>query len=126
MKFSLSCEKSFAIETTLSGKYLIDIVKNAKNIGFNVSLIYLFLETSDENIYRVRNRVLNGGHNVPTEDIIRRHKRSKYLFWNSYRNLVDEWILFFNGDDNFELVANNKEIYNDSLLNIFLEGVEYE
>lgn len=35
-------------------------------------------------------------------------------------------MLFFNGDDNFELVANDKEVYNDSLLSIFLEGVEDE
>lgn len=126
LEYSLSKDNSFAIETTMSGKYLIDVITNAKHKGFNVSLVYLFLETTDENIYRVKNRVLNGGHDVPIVDIIRRHKRSKNLFWNSYKNIVDEWMLFFNGDDNFELVANDKEVYNDSLLNIFLEGVKDE
>lgn len=122
----LSSDKSFAIETTLSGKYLVNIINKAKSYGFHISLIYLFLETSNENIYRVKNRVLGGGHNVPTVDIIRRYTRSKNLFWKVYQNIVDEWILFFNGDDNFELVANNNEVYSDSLLELFLEGVKYE
>ena len=126
LKSFLSQNKSFAIETTLSGKYLVNVIKDAKNRGFKISLIYLFLETSKENIYRVKNRVLNGGHDVPIDDIIRRYERSKNLFWNIYKNITDEYMMFFNGDDNFEIVANNQEIYNESLLNLFLEGVENE
>ena len=68
---------SFVVETTLSGKYLIDYIKKAKSLEFEVILIYLFLETPDTNIARVKNRVLNGGHHIPKEDIIRRYYRSK-------------------------------------------------
>jgi predicted ABC-type ATPase len=120
---SLSKDNTFIIETTLSGKYLSSIIEKAKNNNFRVSLIYLFLETEDENIYRVKNRVLNGGHNVPREDIIRRYYRSRELFWHTYKNIVDEWILFFNGDDNFELVANNDEVIDEELFKIFFDGV---
>ena len=123
---SLDEENSFIIETTLSGKYLIKIIDKAKQRGFKVSLIYLFLETDNENIYRVKNRVLKGGHNVPTEDIIRRYYRSRKLFQNVYKKMVDEWMLFFNGDDNFELVENQDELYDEELKNLFLEGMKNE
>ena len=63
-----------------------------------------------ENILRVKNRVLAGGHNVPEADIIRRYERSKYLFLYLYKELVDEWSLFYNGDDKFELIANNQMV----------------
>ena len=122
---SLTQKKSFIIETTLSGKYLINIIKKAKKRNFKVSLIYLFLETDTENIYRVKNRVLKGGHDVPLNDIIRRYYRSRYLFENIYKKLVDDWMLFFNGDDSFELVENKDEVYDEELKKIFLEGIKY-
>jgi predicted ABC-type ATPase len=120
---SLAKESSFMIESTLSGKYLANIIKEAKNKGFVVILIYLFLENDVENILRVRNRVLNGGHNVPEEDIKRRYVRSKKLFYHTYKEMVDGWMLFFNGDDNYELVANKEQIFLDDLYNNFLKGL---
>ena len=113
LELSLTENNSFVIETTLSGKYLVNVIKKAKELDFHTSLIYLFLETNEENIYRVKNRVLNGGHDVPVDDIIRRYYRSRSLFYNTYKNLVDEWVLFFNGDDNFELVENQNETFDD-------------
>jgi len=118
--------KSFIIETTLSGKYLIDIIKQAKELNFKVVLIYLFLETTDENIFRVKNRVLNGGHNVPTEDIKRRFKRSRKLFIEVYKSLVDEYLIYFNGDDNYELIANQNTILDEELYKGFLDGANNE
>lgn len=126
LEVSLQGNDTFIIETTLSGKYLIQVIKKAKAKHFRITLIYLFLETEKENIYRVKNRVLKGGHHVPTEDVIRRYHRSRKLFWSTYRHLVDEWLLFFNGDDNFELVADTHENYDDTLLRQFLEGADHE
>ncbi len=110
----------------MSGKYLIKVIQEAKEKDFEVSLFYLFLETQDENIYRVKNRVLNGGHNVPVDDVIRRYYRSRKLFWHTYKDLVDNWVLFFNGDDNFELIANNEEILDEDLFQVFYKGMNDE
>lgn len=120
---NLSKESSFMIESTLSGKYLANIIKEAKSRGFVVVLIYLFLENEIENILRVRNRVLNGGHNVPDEDIKRRYTRSRKLFYNTYKDMVDRWMLFFNGDDSYELVANEEQVFMDDLYDKFLKGL---
>ncbi len=126
LESSLRENRSFVIETTLSGKYLIKYIEQARDNGFTINLIYLFLESKEENIYRVKNRVLKGGHDVPIDDIIRRYKRSKNLFWTTYRQIVDEWVIFFNGGDSFEPVASNKETIDEDLLQIFLEGIENE
>ena len=86
LELSLTENNSFVIETTLSGKYLVNVIKKAKELDFHTSLIYLFLESNEENIYRVKNRVLNGGHDVPVDDIIRRYYSRRSLFYNTYKN----------------------------------------
>jgi len=106
-------DKSFVIETTLSGKYLTKYIKIAKRNGFVVKLIYLFLETPEVNILRVKQRVLKGGHDVDKKDIIRRFYRSKEMFWNVYKDLVDEWVVYYNSDEYFEKIADNKIIYDE-------------
>jgi len=123
---SLSQNNSFILETTLSGKYLQKVIYKAKEAGFYISLIYLYLDSDSENILRVKNRVLAGGHNVPEIDIIRRYERSKYLFLYLYRQIVDEWSLFYNGDDKFELIANHKMIIDESTYNNFLKDIKHE
>lgn len=121
---NLNENKSFMIESTLSGKYLKDVINKAKEKDFKIVLIYLFLETEDENISRVKNRVLNGGHDVPENDIKRRYFRSKKLFWNTYKDMVDNWMLFFNGDDDYEMVANQDDVFITNLFEKFLKEVK--
>lgn len=124
LEVNLNGENSFMIESTLSGKYLKDVIAKAKSKGFKVVLIYLFLETQIENILRVKNRVLNGGHDVPPDDIKRRYTRSKNLFWKTYKNMVDNWMLFFNGDDDYEIVANQDNIFVEYLYENFLKDIK--
>jgi len=117
-------EESFILETTLSGKYLEKIISKAKQKKFTIVLIYLFLDDDTENILRVKNRVLNGGHNIPTEDIKRRYIRSRKLFMSLYKNIVDKYLIFYNGDDNYELVAEDGEILDEELYTQFVKGFE--
>ncbi len=121
---SLALDKSFMVETTLSGKYLKKVINKAKENNFKIVLIYLFLETDNENILRVKNRVLNGGHDVPVEDIKRRYIRSRELFMNLYKDMVDKWILFFNDDNGYDLVANSEQIFKDELYSMFMGDIK--
>lgn len=124
----LNTEKSFAIETTLSGKNHIKTIERAKKIGYQVVLIYSYLDSPILCENRIKIRVLNGGHNIPKEDIIRRFYRSKKNFWNIYKNLVDEWNLFYNGNSEYILVAqysnNEVEIFNENLYNEFIKDLK--
>lgn len=88
---------SFAVESTLSGNNIFRIISRAKQQNYKIILIYTFLKNCSICIERVKNRVKNGGHNVPEKDIIRRYYKSLIKFWNEYKYNVDEWTLFYNG-----------------------------
>ena len=121
----LNKRKSFAIETTLSGKSHIKTIAKAKSFGYKVVLIYSYLDSPEFCEKRIKIRVLNGGHNIPKEDIVRRFYRSKENFLNLYKDLDDMWNIFYNGTSEYILVAqgSNKEleIYNENLYNIFIK-----
>jgi len=120
---NLQLDTSFIIETTLSGKYLIKYIQQAKKLHFQVSLIYLFLENPSTNISRVKNRVLNGGHNVPQDDIIRRFYRSKNMFYAIYKDIVDHWSIYYNSNETFEKIAMNDKVLDHEKYNKFLGDI---
>ncbi len=121
--------KSFAIESTISGKTLVKHLKSAKAKGFRIVMVYLYLNNYDTNIERIKIRVKSGGHDVPTKDVIRRFYRSKNNFWNIYRNLSEDWILIYNPNESLTPVAlgnmRNKDFktINEKLMENFLEQV---
>lgn len=91
-------------------------------------LIYSYLDNPTLCENRIKIRVLNGGHDIPKNDIIRRYYRSKENFWNIYKDLVDEWNLFYNGTSEYILVAqyanNEVEIFSENLYNEFIKDFE--
>lgn len=91
-------KKSVIIESTLSGTGLFRRIKKFKDIGFFVTIVYVFLESVDLCKKRVKIRVKKGGHNIPAIDIERRFIRSVNNFWNHYRFDADSWQLLYNGN----------------------------
>lgn len=69
-------KENFLIETTFSGNREIALMREAKERGFTVTLVYVGLATPKDSIARVSQRVSAGGHHVPVEDIRRRRERS--------------------------------------------------
>lgn len=67
---------SFAAETTLAGKTYLRMMAEAKQKGWLIDLIYVGVASVETSIDRVAQRVAQGGHNVPEEDIRRRYTRS--------------------------------------------------
>src|SRR5688572_13439601 len=72
---SLDRGETFALETTLSGKTYVRYFRSALERGYAIELHYLWLSNPAHAIARVRQRVLQGGHNVPARDIRRRFHR---------------------------------------------------
>ncbi len=104
--------ESFIVETTLSGSYINKVAVRAKENGYSIKLIYLFLDNPELCIERVRTRVIKGGHDVPELDIIRRFYRSQNNFWNKMSRISDNWDLLYNGENSFQQVAiGNPEEY---------------
>ena len=63
--------RDFAFETTCSGKSYIRLLKECREAGWRISLIYLWVPSPEYSIARVARRVSQGGHHIP-EDVIRR------------------------------------------------------
>lgn len=117
---------SFAIETTLSGNTYIDTFKKAKSLGYSIILVYTFVDNPQVCIERIKTRVQNGGHFIPDEDVIRRYFRSKKKFWDIYKDMSDVWFIYYNGNENYILVAQKElekdiAILNESLYTLFKE-----
>ncbi len=67
---------SFCFETVFSHESKIDFVAQAKAYGYKVILVYIHLFDSSLNEARVKQRVAEGGHSVPTEKIHSRIPRT--------------------------------------------------
>jgi len=113
LKRRIDENRSFVVETTLAGKYFIRIIEKLKKRKYKITLIYIFVESCQEAINKIRLRVKKGGHSVPEEDVIRRFYRSKKNFWNIYKNLVDDWKIYFSVEESFGIVAiGSGKLYN--------------
>lgn len=94
IKQCLRRKETFALESTLSGKTYIRLIREAKEKGYEIELNYLWLSSPAQAIARVRQRVLLGGHHVPVPDIRRRFKRSIEHLIHDYLPLADRWIFW--------------------------------
>ncbi|MCF6502376.1 zeta toxin family protein, partial [Escherichia coli] len=72
----LSQKASFAVETTLTGKGELDLMRRASAQGYKVNLFFVGLDSAQLSAGRVAQRVRSGGHPVPLDDIFRRFDRS--------------------------------------------------
>lgn len=68
----LAAGKHFAIETTLSGKAELRLMKEAKHRGYKVNLVFVGVADARQSNVRVTARVRVGGHDVAEKDIQRR------------------------------------------------------
>ena len=117
----------FMVEVTLSGKGFARTISQLKRAGYTVAIVFIFLKTPETSVARVRNRVKAGGHHVPTEDVIRRFYRSKHNFWYTYRHLVDQWHMFYNSVEHFQVVAfgksNQTTVINEDYFQLFIRDL---
>ena len=100
--------KSFALETTLSGKSYAGLFKDAKRAGYRILLCYIYLDSVELSLDRIAERVKNGGHDVPAEVVRRRFDRSLKNFFELYAPLADEWEFFDNSSSEHRRVAKNR------------------
>jgi predicted ABC-type ATPase len=82
--------------TTLSGRGYAELIPAWQTEGFVVKLFFLRLASPELAIARVRQRVREGGHNIPEPVIRRRFASGLNNFETLYKPLVDEWALYDN------------------------------
>lgn len=87
---------SFSIETTLATKSYVNLVRRAHKQGYNVKLLFFWLESPEMAKLRVAERVAKGGHNIPEDVIERRYYAGIRNLFNLFMNEVDYWAIFMN------------------------------
>lgn len=96
--------ESFAFETTLSGRAYVPHIRAWQAAGYTVKLIFLRLDSADEAVARVAQRVLQGGHHIPQVTIRRRFAAGLHNFEHLYAPLVDAWALYDNAGSTPQLL----------------------
>ena len=123
----IEAEKNFVVEVTLAGKGFARIIRRLKQVGYTVTIVFIFLKSPEMSIARVQNRVRAGGHHVPTADIVRRLYRSKHNFWHTYKYQVDGWNLFYNSETHFQEVASGTgdefTITHEGFFELFMKNI---
>ena len=116
----------FAFETTLSGKAYVSLLSVLKAKGYTLHLFFLWLPSPELAIARIKDRVAEGGHNVPVEDVRRRFVRGINNFFKLYESLFDTWTLFDNSRAKPLLIAKRKnnhvELGNAGLFKMIQKG----
>lgn len=98
----------FAFETTLSGKSYANLLAGLKNRDYALHLFFLWVPSSELAIARIKDRVAEGGHPVPAEDVRRRFVRGLRNFFKMYESVLDSWMLFDNSKAKPVLIAKRR------------------
>ena len=72
----LDGKQDFTFETVLSTDRNLELLRRAKEAGYEIQAVFVLTCSSDINVRRVQERVRNGGHDVPEEKIRSRYTRS--------------------------------------------------
>lgn len=88
--------QNFAFETTLSGRGYLRHIARWQAAGYRVKLFFLRLDSAQEAIERVAQRVRQGGHHIPEDVIRRRFAAGLHNFQHHYAPVVDGWVLYNN------------------------------
>ena len=116
---------NFAFETTLATKSYKNKILHAKQLGYHVILLYYWLQNIELAIERVKQRVIEGGHNIESEVIKRRYLNGITNFYKIYYLIVDEIMIFDTSDKKSDFIAEKKNksfeltVYNTEKYKLF-------
>lgn len=101
----LNSKENFAFETTLATRSYRSKIFLAKEKGYNVTLLFFWLQNVNLAVERVRTRVLEGGHHIEADVIKRRYMRGIKNLFEIYLPIVDEVMIFDNSKGKSDLIA---------------------
>lgn len=91
--------ESFSFETNFNNaNLLLPHINRFREKGYQVDLIFLYLDSPEHAIARVKQRVANKGHNVPEEQILERYRMGLEVLDSHFEEF--DYITLFKSDDN--------------------------
>ena len=100
--------RSFTFETVLSSSRNVELLKKAKNFGYQIEIVYVLTVDPQINVSRVAQRVKNGGHDVPKDKIISRYYKSLNNISKIIQIADVVWVVD-NSTEKAELIIYSKE-----------------
>lgn len=97
--------ESFAFETTLATRSYKGKILDAKKDGYTVTLLFFWLQSIELAKERVKTRVIEGGHDIPSNVIERRYVKGVKNLFDIYLNIVDGAFIFDNSIGRHQLIA---------------------
>jgi predicted ABC-type ATPase len=95
----------FAIETTLSGYNYVSRIAEFKEKSYEIVLIYVWLNSPELAIERIKDRVKKGGHFIADEIVVRRYYRGIKNLFQYFIPDCDYWSIYDNSTQNISMVA---------------------
>ena len=119
----------FAFETTLATKSYKQKIEWAQANGYEVILLFFWLDSPNMAKKRVAQRVAEGGHSIPSETIERRYHNGIANLFAIYIDMVDICYIFDNSEGRKELIAQKERhkdivIYNNDKFNLMKNNYE--
>ena len=123
--------ETFAFETTLATKSYKQKIEWAQANGYEVTLLFFWLDSPNMAKKRVAQRVAEGGHSIPSQTIERRYHNGIANLFAIYIDMVDICYIFDNSEGERTPIAKKykgeKEIiYNTDLYNQMKNSYEKE
>jgi predicted ABC-type ATPase len=82
------------VETNLANNSFAQRIPKWRELGYRISVYYLWIPSPDLAVARVAQRVLSGGHDIPESTIRRRYYRGLSNFFQVYAPLANRWHLY--------------------------------
>ena len=123
--------ETFAFETTLATKSYKQKIEWAQANGYEVTLLFFWLDSPNMAKKRVAQRVAEGGHSIPSQTIERRYYNGIANLFAIYIDMVDFCYIFDNSEGRKELIAQKEKhkdmvIYNNDKFNLMKNNNERE
>ena len=113
----------FAFETTLATRSYVSLIKGVQQVGYKVTLLFIWLDSPETAIQRVADRVAAGGHHIPEGTIKRRYHRGIFNLINLYIPVCNSWIVVNNRDVVPELIAKGTLSGENMVQNHYIWGI---
>ena len=104
----------FAIETTLATRSYVGLVKRAQALGYKVHLLFFCLDSPEQAIQRVAQRVRQGGHGIQEEVIRRRFKAGLRNLVQLYLPICDSVMIYNNTFTPARIVARKRSLCDET------------
>jgi predicted ABC-type ATPase len=116
---------NFVNETNLVDRHHLRSIREMRDVGYRIELIFLALEHPDLAVARVAQRVAANGHPVPEPVVRRRWRRGLELFFDRYQYEVDSWTFYDTTDGVIQVASGGAGpqtiVYSDRHWDMYME-----